>query len=200
MTTLATRKMVYRIIDQYRDAPKWVAFIEAIGKRFDDTDAIIDHLLFGRFLATAENFELDRIGQLLGYPRPYETNPDIIFAYKAAADPVNDQNKGYGTLSDPAAGGLYTSLFGLDSEDLVDDETYRELLYIRSRVMNLGPSIPELYTWITESFGVGCAITVSDVMHIRIELDSAISVHQRNLIEYFGPTLPGVNVLILNWE
>lgn len=200
MTSLATRKMVYRVLDQYKDAPKFVAFIEAMGKRFDDTDVIINHMLFGRFLATAENFELDRIGKLLGYPRPYKTDFSILFTAKSMTNPINDQARGFGTLSDPAAGGLFTSLFGLDSENLETDEVYRELLFIRSKVMNIGPSIPELYTWITESFGVGCVITVPSVMKIEIEISAAISVHQRHLIENFGPTLPGVNVLITNWE
>jgi hypothetical protein len=200
MTSLATRKMVYRILDQYKNAPKFVTFIEAIGARLDDTDTIIDHLLFGRFLETAENFELDRIGQLLGYPRPYQSDPSVIFTYKSASNPVNEQSKGYGSIYDPAAGGKYSSLGGLDSGTPETDAVYRELLFTRSKVLNTGPSIPELYTWITESFGIGCTITVPDVMHIRIQLDAAISVHQRNMIEYYGPTLPGVNILITNWE
>jgi len=54
MTNLATRKMVYRILDQYKNSPKFVGLIESIGKRFDDTDVILEHLLFSRFIDTAE--------------------------------------------------------------------------------------------------------------------------------------------------
>lgn len=199
-TSLATRKMVYRILDQYKDAPKWVAFIQSVGKLFDDTDAIIEHLLFGRFMDTAVGFELDRIGTILGYPRPYIEDTENIFTYRSYLD-INVQSKGFGTVSDPAVGGKYTSAYGLTSDIQLDDDAYRALLFIRSRVMSLGPSIPELYQWITEWFGVDVAITVPLVLNINIEITSgSLTAYQRRLIENFGPTLPGVAVLITNWS
>jgi hypothetical protein len=200
-TSLATRKMVYRILDHYKSSPKFVGFIQALGKRFDDTDTIIEHLLFGRFLDTAEDFELDRIGKLLGFDRPHKEIPELIFTTKASTNPLNNTSQGFGSSTLPGVGGLLSSSWGLTSDELVDDDTYRPLLQTRARVINLGPSIPEFYTWITESFGIDITITVPAVMQIEIEITSgSLNTYERNLIENYGPTLPGVSVFITNWS
>lgn len=201
MTNLATRKMVYRILDQYKNSPKFVGLIESIGKRFDDTDVILEHLLFSRFIDTAEGFELDRIGKILGYGRPYVQDPDLIFTYDSHTDVVNVQSKGYGSISDPTAGGFYSSVFGLTTGDLADDETYRGLLYKRARAINCEASTPYFYQWIVENFDVEINMTFPSVMEIEIEITSgSMDLNERYLIENLGPTLPGVSVLITNWS
>lgn len=201
MTSIATRKMVYRILDQYKNAPKWVAFIESIGKRFDDTDIIIEHLLFGRFLDTAENFELDRIGVLLGYDRPYVTDPDLIFTYRSYLDPINVQSKGYGSIIFPNTGGQYSSVYGLATGGLADDDVYRSLLVKRTKAINCEPSTPYFHQWIIENFEVEINMTFPAPMQIEIEITSGtVNLNERYLIESLGPTLPGVSVLITNWS
>ena len=201
MTSLATRKMVYRILDQYKNSPKFVGLIEAIGKRFDDTDNIIEHLLFSRFIDTAEGFELDRVGVILGYARPYEQNPDLIFTFDSYTDPVNVQSKGYGSISAPGVGGLYSSVFGLTTGDLVGDEEYRELLFKRAQAINAEASTPYFYKWIIDNFGIEINMTFPTPMEIEIEITSgSLNLNERYLIENLGPTLPGVSVLITNWS
>jgi hypothetical protein len=201
MTSLATRKMVYRILDQYKDAPKWVAFIESMGILMDETDEVLEYLLFRRFFDTAEGVHLDRIGVLLGYARPYVQDPDLIFTFDSYTDTVNIQSRGFGTLADPNIGGQYSSIYGLTTGPLVDDDTYRELLFKRAKAINCEPSTPFFYQWIVDNFGIEISMTFPTPMQIEIEITSgSINVNERYLIESLGPTLPGVSVLITNWS
>lgn len=193
--SLATRKMVYRVLHQYKDAPKFVEMIRSIGLLMDETDAVIEYLMFGRYIDTAEGVHLDRIGRILGYPRPYAEREDV-FTYRAIGD-TNYSSKGFGTLSNPATGGAYSTIQGLFSDTLIDDDAYRILLKIRAKAITSNPDIASIYTWIVGSFGVDCTVIVPYPGRIEILITSGnLTAHERYLIQWKSPALPGITVLL----
>lgn len=188
MTTLATRQMLYRVLNQYSQGDKWNNTISEVGALFDETDAVLYEMLFGRFLDTAVGVHLDRVGGFIGLKRGYAQQTEGILTWYDASGPyVGAETWGYG---------VWTSSKGLFTDEKWSDDEYKHRIRVRAKSRGLGGSIPEIYTWITESFGVGCVITVPEPMKINIELSGIYTALDVWLIENESPALPGVEVFV----
>lgn len=199
-TSLATRKMIYRLLDQYRDNPRIVGYLEAIGARADDSEDIVVALMFGGYLDTAEGWLLDRLGALLGTPRPASEQVDGIFTYRSVTNPVHIANRGYGSLAVPGLGGMYQSLRGLYTDELASDLEYRRILRTRAAAIGSGASIPALFEWLVAVTGVGITIAETGPAAVSVTIDALIPYQTRRMIENRSPALAGVSVTVDNWE
>lgn len=177
--------------------PKLLAAIEA---RFEDSDAMLYALAFGRWLDTAAGIWLDQIGNIVGiYPRPAKLIPaETTFAYRKLTDP-GDPLKGFGSLAAPGTGGHFETIAGVSSGELVNDETYRQ--YIRAKIIAVAgnTSIPAIWAFINKAFGVNPKVTRPKPGFVEVELDVAIAPHERRILVDQAPIGAGIDITITNW-
>jgi hypothetical protein len=199
-TSLATRKMIYRLLDQYRENPEIVGFLEAVGARFDDSDAIIEALLFGQYLDTATGPLLDRLGVILGFPRPAAEQIEGVFTYRSLSNPIHLADRAYGSTAIPGLGGAYQSLRGLYLDEMASDDEYRALLRVRAKSIGAGAAIPDLYEWLVAVTGVGITLSEPAAAAVSVTIDAPIPYQIRRTIENNSPALAGVSLTVDNWE
>ena len=192
-------KMQARLLNQFQVSARLKSLLDAINNRFDDSDDVLDYLLYYRFLDTASGVWLDTIGIILGlYPRPYVEREDGIFTYTDLIEP-NDPDLGYSDVA-LSTGGVWNSLKGLPTDTLVDDATYRALLTAKIFSTYAEPTIPNVYLFIKLAFNdTESTITVPTPGTVEVELATAITNYERNLLVQLAPVAAGYDVIITNW-
>lgn len=190
-------KLQSRTMNQFRVTQRLIDLLDVINNRFDDTDNIYEYLLYNRFLDTALGVWLDIIGVIVGIPqRPYEDQANIL-TFKSVGD-VDDPTKGYSLLSNPE-GGAYAGLNGLPSSNLIDDETFRQIIKAKIFATYAFPNIPNIYLFIKSAFDVESIVRVPENGEITVELVSTLSVYERRLLVQYAPVASGNNITIINW-
>lgn len=191
-------KMKSRLLDQFQVSTKLKALLDVINARFDDSDAVLDYLLYYRFLDTASGVWLDVIGVILGvFPRPFEEQSDNIFTYKGVGD-LDDATLAFADVTQ-TTGGSYQSINGLQTTTPVDDDTYRALLKAKIFSSYVEPTIPNVYLFIKRAFGIESTVTVPTPGTVEIEIASALTPYQRRLLVQYAPVGAGYGVAITNW-
>jgi predicted DNA-binding transcriptional regulator AlpA len=188
-----------RLLNQFEDAEDMIELFRAIFNRIAEADALLEGLLLNRWLDTAEGVWLDIIGAIVGVPRPAgEVDPSIIFTYRAETD-VSDPNKGYGTLPQVNAVGLYNSLFGLSTNEPASDDEYRQRIRAKVAVTGAGVSYPDIYRFIRDTFEVEPHLSSPYVGRVEVELEEWISNRNRLFLVESAPVSAGVEIEITNW-
>jgi hypothetical protein len=175
-----------------------LAFLEAIAARLEDTDIVLEGLLLYRTIDTAEGVWLDQVGDIVGYPRPAaQTADNLVFTLKSIGDP----DVGTQALSSLSGldGGLLSSLNGLPTSSLASDSDYRTFLKGKVRATYSGCDIPSIWQFIDFVFSVDATITSPSVGQIDIELPSALTRAEREVIEELCPRSAGMLLTIVNW-
>lgn len=190
-------KLQSRTMNQFKVTKRLIDLLSVINNRFDDTDNIYEYLLYNRFLDTALGIWLDIIGVLVGIPqRPYEDQTNI-FTFKSVGA-ADDPTRGYGLLANPE-GGAYAGLNGLPSNNLIDDETFRQIIKAKIFATYAFPNIPNIYLFIKSAFDVESIVRVPENGEITVELVSTLSVYERRLLVQYAPVASGNNITITNW-
>ena len=190
-------KMKARTLNQFKVSARLLEMLDAINNRFDDSDAVLDYLLYYRFLDTAVGVWLDIIGKILGLARPFQERDDI-FTYKSIGDP-DDSTLAYGDTAG-STGGVWTSLQGASTGDLVDDDTYRALLKAKIFAANAKPTIPNIYLFIKQAFNDTESIVTSPAPgEIEVELVTSLTNGERRLLVELAPVGAGKQITITNW-
>lgn len=190
------------LLNQFRDAPGILSFLEAIFNRIEDTDGLLAALLTKRDLESAEGVWLDILGAIVGVRRPVALIPDEnIFTMKNVGDP-DDPDLSFGDAVPPTSGGYFQTLAGVRFPDagLVDDDTFRVFLKAKIYSTSSSPSLPGIGRFISEGFGIDPAdfeITVPKSGYIQIELDSAVDSTVRFAIRTFAPVAAGVDLYVV---
>jgi len=127
-------KAVKRLIQQYRDKPKFNALVELYANIAQEIEDTSFDLLLLRDVETAFGVQLDVIGRIVGQGRQLSgAIPFLFFGYSDAGSvPVNVG--GYGDEGNPAIGARYHSEDEDTSADVeLADHEYR--LFIKARII-----------------------------------------------------------------
>jgi len=196
MTSLLGQKMIDRLPDQFKITGRLIDLIKVINNRFDDTDSLIDYLMFYRFLDTASGVWLDTIGVIVGVlSRPYESEENI-FTYGTVSEISTTEG-----FSDSTGlnGGHYMDGFGLPTTDRIDDDKFRVLIKAKIFATNVSPTIPNIYTYIKNAFGIESIVTVPETGSVSVEIAESLTVLERAWLVQYAPVAAGINIAISNW-
>jgi len=196
MTSPKGEKMKARLLNQFSVSTQLKELLDIINNRFDDSDTVLEDLLFKRWIDTAEGVWLDALGVLIGIPRPFGEFEDI-FEYKAIGDP-DDPDHSFGTVGG-GTGGRYTTLNGLPNSTPATDDVYRVYLKAKSAATEAGPTIPEIWAFINSAFGIDATLAVNTVGNIEVTIPTALTGVERRLLVNLAPVAAGVSITIMNW-
>ena len=192
----ATNKMTHRLLDQYRNNLRFAGFLGAIGRRFDDTDSIIYHYLFNRYLESAAGQDLDWVGEKIGMRRPARYREERIFRYRSKDDPGGPSERGYNA-------GVYQSADGLplvgEGNVTVGDDEYRELLRWRAASYDVGASVPEVWRWVRAVVDADVDVDVVSPApgSVTIRLLGFVPRRTRWILKKYCPVVAGVSVSVV---
>jgi hypothetical protein len=190
-------KMKSRLLNQFTVSTRLAELLDVINNRFDDSDDVLDYLLYYRFLSTASGVWLDEIGATLGLTRPYTERADI-FTYKSIGE-ADDTTLAWSDVAG-STGGVWTTLNGSPTATLVSDTIYRALLEARIYTMYAEPTIPNIYTFIKLAFSnTESIVTVPTPGLIEVELVTALTNIERRLLVQLAPVAAGMEITITNW-
>jgi len=191
-------KMAGRVLDQFTVSARLLQLIDAINNRFDDSDDMLEYLLYYRFLDTASGVWLDTLGIILGLsPRPYTEREDI-FTFKAVGE-TDDPTLAYGDVAG-TTGGVWTTLNGSPTTTFISDTVYRALLKAKIFATYAEPNIPNIYIFIKFAFNdTESIITVPTPGTVEVELVTALTNSERRLLVQFAPVSAGFEIVITNW-
>jgi hypothetical protein len=189
-------KMKFRTLNQFKVTSRLLGLFDAVNERFDDSDVVLDYLLFYRFIDTASGVWLDIIGDIVGVERPFKDRLDI-FTFKHVGG-VDDSSLSYSNTT-TGGGGHYTSLNGSPTTEKLGDEDFRLLINAKISATNSAPTIPAIYTFIKDAFDVESIVTSPAPGEVAIEILEPLSNFERRLVLTFAPVAAGVNVGISNW-
>lgn len=191
-------KMKSRLLNQFQVSTRLKQLLDVINARFDDGDALLEYLLYYRFLDTASGVWLDIIGDIVGIPRPYDEVDTGIFTYRALADP-NDSTLGYTDIAGSTDGGQYQSLDGILLGDKIDDTEYRGLIKAKIFSTKVKPNIQNIYLFIKNTFGIESTVTDDNPGEIEVEIASTLTAFQRRVLTKYAPVASGYSITITNW-
>lgn len=118
-------RAISRLAVQFRESPNLIGYIRALLQENEDLEQVFQDILCKRSLDTAENAQLDVIGEIIGRDRTFEetvVNPFFGFEFSIGAGT-------FGTIGDAGTGEVFRSI-GDDEygTQILDDDTYRILL------------------------------------------------------------------------
>jgi hypothetical protein len=123
-----------RLLLQYKQAPQLLALLEALyDSPYADLGEKADALRTLYDIDLSEGIQLDKIGEIVGRPRPDSFNDADIFqegifqfASNTDPNPVFDANLGYGDIDNPLVGGRWDR--GTIEAKSLNDIDYRKVL------------------------------------------------------------------------
>jgi hypothetical protein len=123
-----------RLLLQYKQAPQLLALLEALyDSPYADLGEKADALRTLYDIDLSEGIQLDKIGEIVGRPRPDSFNDADIFqegifqfASNTDPNPVFDTNLGYGDIDNPLVGGRWDR--GTIEAKSLNDIDYRKVL------------------------------------------------------------------------
>lgn len=190
-------KMVSRLLNQFTVSTRLIDLLGAINARFDDSDDVLDYLLYYRFIDTASGVWLDVIGDIVGLTRPF-TERDDIFTFKTIGE-ADDTTLSYSAVAG-STGGVWSSLNGTPTTTLVSDTIYRAILKARIFATFADPTIANIYLFIKAAFNdTESTVTVPTPGSIEVELATALTNSERRLLVQYAPVAAGFDISIINW-
>ena len=133
MSTVPTlESYLSRITSEYRNQPKFVAYVTALVQPLLDSQALLRSLLDIYDLDTAIGVQLDAVGKWIGRSRYLEQPLNGIYFSFDSTGLGFDQGTWFGPFD------------ALDGLTTIDDTTYRALLYAKRIMNNWDGTIPEI--------------------------------------------------------
>lgn len=183
-----------RLLNQFQNRPKWLAFLSVLFARMTDTDNMLYELATKRHIDTADGIWLDQVGQIIGVIRPeaFESD-DLIFTMKDIGDP-NILTKSFATI--PATtGGKFGGVGGLTIPGVpMSDSDYQT--YIKGKADNTGKfgslKTVTLFTSNVMGFESDCSTPITGL--IWVQPRTAITQQQKYLTELLAPRITGVTI------
>ena len=163
-----------RLLDQFQGSTKLLQLLEAACNRVTDTDTVLDAMESELLNIESGGVWLDLVGAILGLERPLKDfDPSNIFTIRGD-DWVSDPDKGvYNSVG--GTGGYIQSATGIpDSAGAtMSDADYRELLKAKIAAARAAGSIPDIYNFILDGFGVEPAVTVPSINQIDVAFNNS---------------------------
>lgn len=202
VATNTYQEFLDRCLNQFLNSTNLQLLFEDIYDQVQDSQDLVDYLLTNLNVDTAEGVWLDRLGVLVGLPRPYaDQDKDYIFTAKLTGE-VDDPEKGcYDSAT--GKGGYIQTYVGInvvaDTSTQVSDAEYRKQIKAKA-VANHVSGIPsDFYDFLKDGFDVESDIDDSTVGLIEITIYDFLSQKERRFVEENGPRSAGTRVEIINW-
>lgn len=191
-----------RLFAKYRNSPNILGVMEILSDPTQDTRDVLDWLLSGLSIDTAEGELLDFLGELIGVDRPPAQEENILWLCGDWETPGDPDNR-YGLATDALTeGGYLTRDDGLPSKSApgtyMSDTDFRALIRSRGRTFRQKATRENVYEWLVE-LGVRAKILESDKF-VEYEPSSYNDLNYwlRNYIETRGFRPAGIQIQVKN--
>lgn len=179
---------VLRLLDQYSASPKLRAFFQAIldipaGELKEALETLFTRLSIDQ----SSGVQLDKIGEIVGRPRPPIDVTDGVFAF---LDGENDSEKGFSGTRAQDIGGQFS---GLSPLTLMSDRDYRLLLKAVIFNNNAGRTLIDIERYSELLLGAPATI-VNGVGAIDIEIQVRLTRQQKKIIADTLTAAAGVRI------
>jgi len=140
MTVINHKELaVSRLVTQFKESTNFIKYIKGLLVESNTLEGVFNDLLNSRWIDTAEGFQLDILGSIVGQTREFIDAE--IFDYFGFFD--NPQAQSFGSSQNPSLGGRFVSIGeSITGIRLLSDDEYR--IFIRARISrNSTSSTPE---------------------------------------------------------
>jgi len=186
-----------RLLNQFQNRPKWLAFLAVLFARMQDSDDMIVELATKRHIDTAEGIWLNQVGEIIGLVRPeaFESD-DYIFTYKDIGDP-DDVDKAFATVPATTGGKYQDALGGLtiDGVPMADDD-YRQAIKGKAWTTGKFGSLKNITLFCREVFGFEADVTSPITGFVLVTPREYITAQQKWLTELLAPLIAGVTIRV----
>lgn len=189
-----------RLFAKYRNSPNILGIMEILSDPVQDTRDVLDWLLSGLSIDTAEGELLDFLGEIIGSDRPSAQETDIFWLcgdWETPGDPENRHGLAPDSLDE---GGYLTRDDGLPSKSApgtyMSDVDYRELIRSKAASFRQDATRETVYEFLVD-LGVRCKIIEA---HRDVEFEPSsyddLNYWLRGYIEARGFRPAGIRVRI----
>jgi len=183
-----------RLLNQYSESPKLKSFFEAIldipaGELRDALETLFTRLSIDE----SSGVQLDKIGEIVGQPRPPIDVTEGVFAF---LDGTNDPDKGFSAIRAQDIGGQFS---GLNPVTIMADPEYRFLLKAIIFNNNAGRTLIDIERYSELLLGAPATI-VNGVGAIDIEIPVRLSRQQKQIIADTLNASAGVRIRSLTFS
>lgn len=185
---------IARLLDQYSASPKLKDFFEAVlDMPAGELREAIETLFTRLGIDESSGVQLDKIGEIVGQPRPPIDLIEGIFAFK---DGDNDPDKGFSGVVARDVGGQFS---GLEPLTLMADRDYRLLLKAVIFNNNAGRTLIDIERYSKLLLGASATI-VNGVGGIDVEIPVRLTRQQKKIIADTLNAAAGVRIRSLTFS
>ena len=178
------------LISQYKGQPNINKILDIFCGQLEEIKNAYIQLLNNRHIDVADGVQLDIIGEILGYARPYIlTAPDDIFTLENNAN----LGKGFGTYTNALTGGRFVGFRNLDGFSFLDDVNYRKRLKGKIIKNHSKGTIDDVLNYIYAIFEQMPTITI-DVGFVDLEFIIFIPPEDVQFLRETIPLPVGINL------
>lgn len=191
-----------RLPNQFEDATNLQILIGIMSALFEESNEILAYIRDDTTIDDGEGVWLDEIGDIVGVARGAGQRPDAsIFAYCDNEDFPGDPLKGFSDLLDDPdfTGGHYMGVDGLPDGTEFSDADYRLLIRAKIASTYSEDTIPDMWQWIYDVFGVDAFVYTSGPAEIGVDLPIYMSHTWRRVLEKYLPRAAGVGFNVVDF-
>lgn len=185
---------IARLLDQYSASPKLKAFFQAIlDFPAGDVREALETLYTRLSIDQSSGVQLDKIGEIVGQPRPPIDVIEGVFAFK---DGDNDPDKGFSGIRAKDVGGQFS---GLNPITIMADPEYRFFLKAIIFNNNAGRTLIDIERYSELLLGAPATI-VNGIGAIDIEIPVRLTRQQKRIIADTLNAAAGVRIRSLTFS
>lgn len=186
-----------RLLSQFRERPKWLAYLSVIFARMQDSDNMIVDLSQYRHIDSAFGVWLDQVGEIIGFVRPEAyVEDDYIFTYKDIGGP-DDVDKGFATVPATTGGRYQDAIGGLTYDGVpMEDDDYRQAIKGKAGNTKKLGTLKNITLFCREVFGFEADVTSPITGFILVTPREYITAQQKWLTQLLAPVVAGVTIRV----
>lgn len=176
-----------RLAFQFKESHKLKDLISVQLDGFQTLDNTFNDLLDNRLLDNAIGQQLDGIGEILGYPRPF-LSVDVQNVFGFFSDPTA---LGFTDINDTTLGGNFVEFAA--TRQLANDETYRKLLKAKAVINRTSMTVEETLDMLSIMFdGTRVRYTLPTNLEPTYTIERVLTTAEIGLIDVL-PKLIGID-------
>lgn len=189
---------VSRILSQFSASQRYVELLTAIITRLEEVDDLLASLATLRWIDSAEGVWLDGVGVIVGIPRFYDENPGPFFTYKSAYPGTDDPTLAYSGLPGPPTGGRYQSVFGIDADTLIDDDTYRLWIKAKAKTTGSAGTLRDIWIFINEALAItNHTVETGGTRLVTVQTPAPLTPWKQGKIRQWAPINSGIDLAFI---
>lgn len=195
MTTDRVQQAKDLLIQQYREAPDFNAFLEAFTARLQEVEVADDDLLNKRGIDNAVGENLNVIGRIVVLDRPFtDPNPEEIFTF----DNPSEIGGPFTDVAGTQIGGYWIGLDPIENQKFSDAQ-YRFILRAKIIYNTSDATIPDMHKYIGFVFDAETSI-INRIGAIEISVTRPIGRQERIILDRTFPLPAGVRLAYISYS